>query len=212
MTEIPPSVVRRITKELADLATSEDAAKCGISVELENDCITKLKGKIVGPSDTPYEGGNYILEIEVPDEYPFNPPTIRFVTKIWHPNISTATGEICLDILEGAWTPAMTLRTVLLSLQQLLISAEPDDPLNEIVAKQYKENPEMFKLTASQWAHIYAGAPGTNRDFENKIEVLKNMEIDDERALSALSYCSWDVERAVVLAIDPYSSVSFIFG
>lgn len=51
----------------------------------------------------------------------------------------------------------MTLRTVLLSLQALLSAAEPDDPQDAVVAKQYKENNEMFTLTAKHWTNIYAG-------------------------------------------------------
>lgn len=51
----------------------------------------------------------------------------------------------------------MTLRTVLLSLQALLASAEPDDPQDAVVAKQYKESPDLFRATASHWTAIYAG-------------------------------------------------------
>ena len=52
---------------------------------------------------------------------------------------------------------AMTLRTVLLSLQALLAAAEPDDPQDAVVARQYKEFPEIFRQTAKHWANIYAG-------------------------------------------------------
>jgi len=50
----------------------------------------------------------------------------------------------------------MTLRTVLLSLQALLSAAEPDDPQDAVVAKQYKESPEIFRQTAVHWANVYA--------------------------------------------------------
>lgn len=106
--------------------------------------------------DTPYEFGTFNLEIHVPETYPFNPPKVKFLTKIWHPNISSVTGAICLDILKDNWAAAMTLRTVLLSLQALLASAEPDDPQDAVVASQYKENFEMFCRTAKHWTNSYA--------------------------------------------------------
>jgi len=51
----------------------------------------------------------------------------------------------------------MTLRTVLLSLQALLAAAEPDDPQDAVVAKQYRNFHEMFRLTARHWTAAYAG-------------------------------------------------------
>lgn len=51
-------------------------AKCAIKVELVNNSYTELKGEIAGPPDTPYEGGNFVLEIKVPETYPFNPPKV----------------------------------------------------------------------------------------------------------------------------------------
>ena len=96
---------------------NHQVARCHIKVELVNESFTELRGEIAGPPDTPYEGGTYVLEIKIPETYPFNPPKVRFITKIWHPNISSVTGAICLDILKDQWAAAMTLRTVLLSLQ-----------------------------------------------------------------------------------------------
>ena len=55
---------------------------------------------------------------------------MKFDTKIWHPNISSQTGAICLDILKNEWTPALTIRTALISLQALLCSPEPGKDLN----------------------------------------------------------------------------------
>lgn len=54
-------------------------AKCAIKVELVNDNYTELKGEIAGPPDTPYEGGNFVLEIKVPETYPFNPPKVHII-------------------------------------------------------------------------------------------------------------------------------------
>lgn len=191
--------VQRIKREFKEVVKSEEAAKCAISVEVVNDTFTELKGEIAGPPDTPYEGGNFVLEIRIPETYPFNPPKIRFVTKIWHPNISSVTGAICLDILKDQWAAAMTLRTVLLSLQALLAAAEPDDPQDAVVARQYKEDPEMFRLTARHWAQAYAGAPASYSDFDDKIKRLEDMGVDEHKARAALSSCSWNLEKATEL-------------
>lgn len=148
--------VSRIKREFKEVINSQEIVECSIKIELVKDTWTELKGEIAGPPDTPYAGGKFELEIKVPETYPFNPPKVRFITKIWHPNISSVTGAICLDILKENWAAAMTLRTVLLSLQALLSAAEPDDPQDAVVATQYKENYEMFKVTAKHWTTAYA--------------------------------------------------------
>ncbi|XP_039287126.1 ubiquitin-conjugating enzyme E2-22 kDa [Nilaparvata lugens] len=187
---------QRIQREFKEVIKSDEVAKCAIRVELVNDNYTELKGEIAGPPDTPYEGGNFVLEIKVPETYPFNPPKVRFITKIWHPNISSVTGAICLDILRDQWAAAMTLRTVLLSLQALMAAAEPDDPQDAVVAKQYKEDQEMFRLTAKHWTAKYAGGPSGNPDFEMKIRRLTDMGVEEDQARVALSSYNWDLERA----------------
>lgn len=129
---------------------------------------------------------------------------MRFITKIWHPNISSVTGAICLDILKDQWAAALTIRTVLLSLQALLAAAEPDDPQDAVVAKQYKENHEMFILTARHWTSVYASSPDDenrwiNPDFDCKIQKLcEIMRVSEESARVALSSTNWDLDRAAL--------------
>jgi len=90
----------------------------------------------------------------------------------------------------------MTLRTVLLSLQALLASPEPDDPQDAVVARQCKEKPQVFQLTAQHWAHAYAGGPTNNPDYETKIRRLKDLGVTEMNARASLSACDWDLERA----------------
>lgn len=188
--------VQRIKREFKEVVSSEEAAKCNVKVELKNDNFTELIGQIAGPPDTPYEGGTFVLDIKIPETYPFNPPKVQFVTKIWHPNISSVTGAICLDILKDQWAAAMTLRTVLLSLQALLAAAEPDDPQDAVVARQYKEKYEIFAQTAQHWANRYAGGSKPIPDLDNKVQQVISMGFDEHKARVALSTHNWDVERA----------------
>ena len=85
---------------------------------------------------------------------------MKFLTKVYHPNISSASGAICLDILKDAWSPVLTLKSTLISLQSLLCSPEPNDPQDAEVAKHYMTSRSSFEETARYWAQAYAGAPG----------------------------------------------------
>lgn len=118
------------------------------------------------------------MEIKIPETYPFNPPKVKFLTKIWHPNISSVTGAICLDILKDQWAAAMTLRTVLLSLQALLQAAEPDDPQDAVVANQYKLHSNVYKKTARHWTNVYAGAKTGEPECDAKVKQLVDMGFD----------------------------------
>ncbi|CAG5122090.1 unnamed protein product [Candidula unifasciata] len=187
---------QRIKREFKEVVKSDEVALCNIKVELVNDSLTELRGEIAGPPDTAYEGGKFKLQIKIPETYPFNPPEVKFVTKIWHPNISSVTGAICLDILKDQWAAAMTLRTVLLSLQALLAAAEPDDPQDAVVAHQYKENFDIFERTARHWTTAYAGGPKRDTELEEKIVSMKNMGFDEHMARVALSTKDWDITRA----------------
>lgn len=186
----------RVKRELNETISKEELPQCLIKMEPVNNRWTELRGEITGPRGTPYEGGTFVLEIKVPNDYPFNPPEVRFVTRIWHPNFSSVTGAIRMDILKNHWGAAMTLRTVLVSLQGLLIAAEPDDWQDFVVAQQYKTQNELFLHTAKHWTGAYAGGPCSFPDFELKIERLKDIGIDEHNARAVLSKENWDLERA----------------
>ncbi|KJP87248.1 hypothetical protein AK88_03045, partial [Plasmodium fragile] len=130
-----------------------------IDAHVKDSNISEWVGFIKGPAGTPYEDGHFILDITIPNDYPYNPPKIKFNTKIWHPNISSQTGAICLDVLKNEWSPALTIRTALLSIQALLSDPQPDDPQDAEVAKMYKENYSLFLKTASVWTKTFATAP-----------------------------------------------------
>lgn len=149
---------RRIAKELADIYADRQSQIGAEPVGGEED-ITHLRGSFPGPPGTPYEGGTYYIDIKIPTEYPFKPPVMKFETKIWHPNVSSQTGAICLDTLSSAWSPVLTVKSSLLSLQSLLNTPEPKDPQDAEVANMLLRSPKEFERVAQEWAVIYAGAP-----------------------------------------------------
>ena len=80
--------------------------------------------------------GSYKLELFLPADYPMAPCKVRFMTKIYHPNVDRL-GRICLDILKDKWSPALQIRTVLISIQALMSAPNPDDPLNNEAAEHW---------------------------------------------------------------------------
>jgi len=104
---------------------------------------------------SPYEGGIFHLELFLPESYPMTPPKVRFLTRIYHPNIDRL-GRICLDILKDKWSPALQIRTVLLSIQALLSSPNPDDPLANDVADHWKRNEREAIEEARRWTQLHA--------------------------------------------------------
>eukprot|EP00275_Glaucocystis_incrassata_P001554 EC123321.1.p1 GENE.EC123321.1~~EC123321.1.p1 ORF type:complete len:152 (+),score=8.09 EC123321.1:84-539(+) len=145
---------RRITKETQRLMT-EPAP--GISATPFEDNLRYFNVIIAGPAQSPYEGGVYKLELFLPEEYPMAPPKVRFLTKIYHPNIDKL-GRICLDILKDKWSPALQIRTVLLSIRALLSAPNPDDPLANEVAEHWKTDEKGAIETARSWTRMYASS------------------------------------------------------
>lgn len=110
---------------------------------------------IMGPPDSPYAGGVFVVTIHFPPDYPFKPPKVAFRTKVFHPNINS-NGSICLDILKEQWSPALTISKVLLSICSLLTDPNPDDPLVPEIAHMYKNDKPKYESTARNWTQKYA--------------------------------------------------------
>ena len=94
---------------------------------------------IFGPDDTPWEGGTFKLVLEFTEDYPNKAPQVRFLTKMFHPNIYND-GQICLDILQNQWSPIYDISAILTSIQSLLCDPNPASPANSEASRLYSEN------------------------------------------------------------------------
>eukprot|EP00301_Raphidiophrys_heterophryoidea_P027130 c9505_g1_i1.p1 GENE.c9505_g1_i1~~c9505_g1_i1.p1 ORF type:complete len:234 (+),score=33.51 c9505_g1_i1:69-704(+) len=186
----------RLTKELQDL---RECAESGVSAAPVGDgSSTHWMGRIIGPTETVYEGGIFEVDIVLTDSYPFTPPKMKFVTRVWHPNISSQTGAICLDILKDQWSPALTIRTALQSLQALLSAPVPDDPQDAVVAKMYLKEHPKFEQTAREWTRRYAMKRALD---ESAISDLVEMGFGRDSVIAALESAEGEKERALEILL-----------
>ncbi|XP_012255368.1 ubiquitin-conjugating enzyme E2 T-like [Athalia rosae] len=123
----------------------------GISCYPNNDKIDNLSVSILGPPGSPYEGGLFQLEVEIPESYPFEPPRLKFLTPVYHPNIDES-GRICMDLLKmppnGGWKATINIENLLTAVQLLLRYPNPDDPLMVEIADLYRFNKSEFEKKA----------------------------------------------------------------
>jgi len=140
--------INRIKLELKEI-TENPPMNCSAGIS-DDDDLYQWQATIMGPSGSPYEGGIFYLKIDFPRDYPFKPPKIIFLTKIYHCNINSS-GGICLDILKEQWSPALTISKVLLSICSLMDDPNPDDPLVPEIADLLVSN----KLEHDARARIY---------------------------------------------------------
>ena len=144
--------VRKLNSDLRELHTGD--YKEQFNVRPSEASMFFWTGEIYGPEGTPYEGRKFEIDIAIPETYPNAPPLIKFITKVFHPNIDK-TGQICLNILRlppnGDWRPSINLPKTLLSVHSLLSDPNPSDPLNAEAALMYNNDHNKFLETARNW-------------------------------------------------------------
>lgn len=142
----------RLARELKDF--NSDPLE-GCKVELIKDNIFFWKATIPGPLETPYEGGIFELELKFDNEYPFKPPGVQFLTRIYHCNLAMS-GNICVDILGAEWSPALTVSKLLLSIISLLADPNPNDPLDARIGQLFLNDPDQYAENARKWTDQHA--------------------------------------------------------
>ncbi|XP_058180936.1 ubiquitin-conjugating enzyme E2 30-like [Rhododendron vialii] len=118
-----------------------------------DDDVFKCQGIIMGAIGTPFEGGIFRLSIQFPSDYPFSPPEVKFLTKIYHPNVNED-GKIDINIGEQ-WTPAFTTETLLLSISSMLtypILEHTENAISDLYLNHY----QRYNAIAREWTQKYA--------------------------------------------------------
>ena len=129
---------------MRDFKRLQEDPPVGISGAPAENNIMKWNAVIFGPSDTPFEEGTFKLILEFSEEYPNKSPRVKFLSKMFHPNIYTD-GSICLDILQSRWSPTFDVSALLTSIQSLLCDPNPYSPANEQAAQLFRENKREYE-------------------------------------------------------------------
>ena len=150
-----------LKKQLLDLMKSTDL---GFSVGLVDDNdFYKWTVCFTGPEDTIYEGGFFKAILTFPDDFPQNPPEMKFITEMWHPNIYKD-GRVCISILhspgvdrfneqesaEERWRPVLGVEQILVSVVSMLNEPNCDSPANIDASVQFRDHNEEYKKKVRQ--------------------------------------------------------------
>jgi len=143
---------RRIGKELNDLHARPIS---GVTIDPKEENVLIWHCTVKGPADSPYKGGTFHFTVTFPDTFPFKPPTVAFLTKIYHPGFNEE-GHICLPILRDEWKPSISMQTVLKMIQDKIGKPSVDDPFDTDVAAILKNDKPKFEATAKEWTKKHA--------------------------------------------------------
>lgn len=159
---------------------------------------------IYGPADTPFEDGTFKLQIEFSEEYPNKPPKVKFLSKMFHPNVYSD-GSLCLDILQNRWSPSYDVSSILTSIQSLLDEPNPSSPANAEAAKLFQENRAEYEKRIQQvveasWMDfddISSGSESEEGEEEDDDEEGKDDAMKDDNKTSAQQQGSSGTNTAV---------------
>eukprot|EP00929_Paragymnodinium_shiwhaense_P032443 TRINITY_DN17973_c0_g1_i1.p1 TRINITY_DN17973_c0_g1~~TRINITY_DN17973_c0_g1_i1.p1 ORF type:complete len:239 (+),score=16.10 TRINITY_DN17973_c0_g1_i1:91-807(+) len=109
-----------------------------------------------GADGTPYQGGTFCFQAQFPTDYPFKPPRMRLLTKIFHCNWNSAGAE-CLDITGDQWSPALKVSKVILCYGSMMADPNPEDALRVDIGEIYVQDRPLHDVMAQNWTRKYAG-------------------------------------------------------
>ncbi|EGC40591.1 hypothetical protein DICPUDRAFT_12191, partial [Dictyostelium purpureum] len=146
---------KRILKEYSDLIEEMDNnPTLPYRVYMYDNNLTKWKVILKGPSNSPYEDGLFALSLTFPEDYPYRPMSLVFLTKIYHFNVNDNSGEVCLEILNR--NTSYSVKNVLESVLSLLITPNPNSSFDEEKSDLFRDDTQKYNKNALEWTNIYA--------------------------------------------------------
>ncbi len=103
----------------------------------------------IKPYEGIYKGGTFVFDFKTPPSYPHDAPKVLCETTVFHPNIDME-GHVCLNILREDWKPVLTIQSIIMGLQFLMLEPNADDPLNKEAAGMLNENRRKFENTVRE--------------------------------------------------------------
>jgi len=139
---------RRLMRDLRDLNNNKVDGIMASPVSVDN--IFLWNAVITGVPDTAFELGSFFLTMKFSEQYPNVAPEIRFVTKIFHPNIYQD-GAICLDILQNRWSASLDISSILISIRSLLSDPNPNSPANSEAATLFRDHRRDYERRVREY-------------------------------------------------------------
>jgi len=127
------AAMKRILTELRQLGGSCSSA-AGVRVSPSPEDLRFWRALVEGPAGSPFGGGVFALSVVIPGDYPFSAPKVAFETPVYHCNVSDS-GKICLGILEGSWSPALSVARCLEAVRAMLRDPDTDNALRQWIAE-----------------------------------------------------------------------------
>ena len=154
-------VLTRLSKEFQLCLQDNDLIQIGCNFGLENNNLFTWRVTMIGPVNTPYDGGLFSLLIIFPQDYPNHGPEFKFLNKIYHLNVDN-TGHLCLTST-NEWHVSGKVKGNFYTVKQALFDVfclfhhqGADSAYDEKMAQTYLQNPEEFNKVAKEWTKLYA--------------------------------------------------------
>nr|CAB3267440.1 ubiquitin-conjugating enzyme E2 G2-like [Phallusia mammillata] len=154
------SALKRLMAEYKQLSLNPPEGIVAGPVNEEN--FFEWEALILGPAETPFDGGVFKTSLLFPTDYPMSPPKMRFISDMFHPNIYPD-GRVCISILHSPgddpmgyetsaerWSPVQSIEKILLSVMSMLAEPNPESGANVDASKMWRDDREQFDKQAER--------------------------------------------------------------